>query len=273
MRNLNPGKSRVAARSTGLLALATVLLALPTHSRDLVTRETGPRQLLITYHCDPANRIAFREHMVKQGAPRFEKWKREGVLQDYKLLFNWFVDADTWDMLAILSFRDYRDIDRWRLIEKSSPGGLSKEALALGLPRITYAMDLFWQAASRTRHRDPAKSVFLVIPYVYYPASSLDEYSKYVDGYVVPQFDQWIRDDILVSYSIYINRFQTSRPWQAVFVLEYKDTESFGMREKEVDKVKAELAQDPSWKALGDRKLQIRSEKETATAEQLTPPQ
>jgi hypothetical protein len=108
-----------------------------------------------------------------------------------------------------------------------------------------------------------------MIPYEYYPASSLDEYTKYVSGYVIPQFDSWIRDNILVSYSILVNRFQTSRPWQALFVLEYRDTEAFGEREKEVDKVKAELQKDDAWKSLGDRKLKIRTEKQTATAEEL----
>ncbi len=55
-----------------------------------------------------------------------------------------------------------------------------------------------------------------------------------------------------------------------MFVLEYRDVEAFGQREKEVDKVKAQLQSDTNWKALGDRKLSVRTEKQTTTAEELT---
>jgi hypothetical protein len=179
------------------------------------------------------------------------------------------VDEDTWDMLSILSFGQYDDINRWRQVEQLSPGGLTHAGLALCAPVVTYAMDLLWHNKSETLKSDPAKSVFLTIPYEYYPASSLDEYTKYVSGYVIPQFDSWIRDSILVSYRIFVNRFQTSRPWQALFVLEYRDTEAFGQREKEVDRVKAQLQKDDAWRALGDRKLKVRTEKQTATADEL----
>ena len=233
-------------------------------------RDTGPKHLLITYRCPAASRSAFRDYMISQGVRAFQEWKRTGVVRDYQILFNWFVDSETWDMLSILSFDQYASIDKWRQIEHSTPGGLTREGLALCSPAITYAMDLLWQGRSKIKLPTPAHSVFLTIPYVYYPASSLEQYATYVSGYVIPQFDAWIRDNILVSYKIFVNRFQTGREWQAVFVLEYRDVEAFGQREKEVDKVKAQLQSDANWKALGDRKLSVRTEKQTATAEELT---
>src|SRR5258706_15672174 len=130
----------------------------------------------------------------------FATWKGQGVLKDYHVLFNWFVDADAWDMLSILSLGQYGDVDKWRQVEKTSPGGLTRDGLALCAPSVTYAMDLLWQNHSSTVKSNPAKSVFLIIPYVYYPASTLDQYTNYVSGYVIPQFDAGIRDNTLVGY-------------------------------------------------------------------------
>ncbi len=238
---------------------------------NMAERDTGPKHLVITYQCPPASRVAFRDHMVRSGVRQFEQWKQAKVLKEYHVLFNWFVDGDTWDMLSLLDIGEYTNIDKWRQVERSSPGGLSPEGLALCRPAVTYAMDLLWRNTSGISRSNPGKSVFLMIPYEYYPASTLDEYAKYVTVYVIPQFDRWIRDNVLVSYRIYVNRFQTSRPWQALFVLEYRDTESFGRREKEVDKVKAELQSNEAWKSFGEKKLKIRTEKQTSYAEELVP--
>ena len=240
------------------------------NSAAMGERDTGPKHLLITYRCQAASRSAFREYMINQGIRVFQDWKRTGVVNDYHILFNWFVDSETWDMLSIVSFNQYTDIDKWRQVEHSAPGGLMREGLALCSPAITYAMDLLWERRSKSSTSAPGQTVFLIIPYVYYPASSLEQYTTYVSGYVIPQFDAWIRDNVLVSYRIFVNRFQTGREWQAVFVLQYRDVDAFGQREKEVDKVKAQLQSDADWKALGDRKLSVRTEKQTTTAEELT---
>jgi len=209
--------------------------------------------------------------MAGPGIARFEAWKKKGVFRDYRLLFNWFVESDTFDMLAVLSFDTYPQVLRWVEVEKESPGGLSPEALKLGAPVTNFPMDLTWKQGAGEKRADGGQSVFLTIPYVYYPASSLDAYAGYVDGYVIPQFDGWLKDGVLRSYRIYVNRFQTSRPWQALFLLEYSGVEAFGQREKEVDKVKRRLLADPRWKSLGEHKLAVRVEKETATSFELTP--
>jgi len=258
---------------TRRLCLALIALAAPAvaFAQGAGIREGGPKHLVITYRCPAATRSAFRDYMVRNGVARFEGWKKEGVFQDYRILFNWFVESDTWDMMALLEFEPYAQAARWVDIEQSAPGGLTKEALALCSPLTSYPMDLAWRGGAKGKRTDSVRSVFLTIPYVYYPASSLDDYLKYVSGYVLPQFDAWAKDQVLRGYSIYISRFQTSRPWQALFVLEYMNFDTFGQRETEVDKVKAELARDPSWKGLGDRKLAIRTEKETATAYELLP--
>src|SRR5205823_8063519 len=84
-----------------------------TNSAAMGERDTGPKHLLITYHCPAASRSAFHDYMINQGVPAFQDWKRTGVVGDYYILFSWFVDSDTWDMLSILSFNQYAAVDKW----------------------------------------------------------------------------------------------------------------------------------------------------------------
>src|SRR5689334_10335708 len=93
-------------------------------------RADGPRTLAITYRCNPDQRAMLRDRMLRGGGvARFAGWKKEGVLQDYHILFNSYVDSETYDMLALLTFETYAGVARWREIEKEMPGGLSNDAL------------------------------------------------------------------------------------------------------------------------------------------------
>ncbi len=113
---------------------------------------------------------------------------------------------------------------------------------------------------------DTSKSVFFVIPY---DVVDLEEYKPYVAGYVIPQMDGWIREGVLRSYSLYLNRYYAGKPWDSLLILEYKDMESFGQRENVIAKVRAALSTDPKWKALSDNKKNLGTEKETVLAEEL----
>ena len=254
-----------------LLMAALALPALPAAAQEAQAKDDGPRTLFITYRCEPANRVAFREQMAGTGVRRFENWKKQGVLEDYRLLFNWYVDADSWDMLAVLTFPKYADVDRWREIEKTMPGGMTAEDLKLTSPHVTYSSDLTWSGVSSTTKSDPKKSVFFIIPYVYYP-NTLESYMKYIDALVIPQTKGWLKEGQVASYAIYMNRYPTGRPWQVVFVLEFRDRAAFGQREKMIAKVRADLRKvNPAYQTLSESKLQNRVEKETAIADQLLP--
>jgi hypothetical protein len=198
--------------------------------------------------------------------PRFEKWKQAGLIADYHFLFNWYVDENTWDLMALLNFHKYADVNRWREIERVSPGGLTEESLRLGAPGSTYSADLTWHGVGPVAKNDSSKSVFFVIPY---DVVSLEEYKPYVAGYVVPQIEGWIKEGVLSSYSLYLNRYYAGKPWDSLLILEYKDLESFGQREKIVAKVRAALSADTKWKTLSDNKKNIRTEKEPVLADEL----
>ncbi len=229
-------------------------------------RSTGPTTLAITFRCNPDKRVALREYMLRTGLAQLEGYKEHGVLKDYRVLFNSYLDSDTFDMLFLLNFDKYADVARWRDIEKRAPGGLRAEGLQMITSAVTNSLDGIRHAASP----EPpvrGRSVFFIIPYDF--EVSTDDYVKYLDGYVIPQVTGWIKENVLAAYTIYLSRYPTSRPWSSLFVLEYRDSDAFGLREATVTKVRAALQSDPAWKALSDTKHKIRIEKQTVIAEEL----
>jgi hypothetical protein len=252
----------------GVVAAALGAVASAQEAAVPSDKDAGPKQLVITYRATPATRVAFRQYMVKSGVKEFERYRKDGLVQSYRLLFNRYVDSDTWDLLAVLTFRDYAQTTGWKDVEAEAPGGLSAEALALATPIHTYSMDLLRQGSS-PMPAVPGKSVFFVIPYDYLVATA--DYTKYLDEYVLPQVEGWVRENVLAGYAIYLNRYGTSRPWKSLFILEYRDAASFGARERTIDKVRATLQGNAVWKARSDSKASVRVEKETAVADELWP--
>lgn len=251
-----------AARKPVSLLAAIVLLiaALPAPAQE----DGGPRSLLITYRSTAANRPAFRQYLQGPASARLDALKTAGKIADYQFLFNWYNDALTWDAMAIIQFRDYADVAHWNTLEQTSPGGLDADGLALGQPVITVSADLQWEdgaAAAAGSGR-----VFYLIPYEYRERA---EYTRYVDGYVIPQLKGWMREGVLSRYRIFMNRYPVGASWDALFVYEYKDLESFGRREPVIAKVRGPLRGNPEWAALSAIKQQIRSESENVIADDL----
>jgi len=227
----------------------------------------GPREILITYRAEPANRPAFRAYLQNTEAAQLDKLEREGVLRGYQILFNPFVQPRTWDAMTVLSFNRFADTRRWQEIERTSPGGLTAAGLKLAKPVGTYSADLGWEDAAPDG--GPVKDrVFYVIPYTY---AALDQYRKYIDGYVVPQVQGWIKAGVLSRYGIYMNRYPVGdpEPWDSLFIYEYRDLESFGRRDETTAQIRAQLRTDPVWKQWSDIKSTIRTESENTIAELL----
>ena len=248
----------------GAFAVATLLTltgALPA----LRAQQSGPREILITYRCQPADRPAFREYLERDQIAILEQLKRDGALKRYQVLFNPIV-TETFDAMIVLDFASYASTDRWLAIERKSPGGLTPAGLKLAKPLQTYLADLQWEEG-----KDPpggTKPVFYVIPYSY---SSLDQYKAYIDAYLIPQVRGWMKEGVLNRYSLYLNRYPVGDPWDSLFIYEYRDRESFGKREETIAKVRDGLKNDPVWKHWSDIKATIRSESENTIMEELTP--
>jgi hypothetical protein len=253
---------------TAMLSLATCLAALlcsqPAFAAD--ADDIGPHNLLITYRSEVRDRPAFRDYLTGEGRAPFDKLVKEGALKDYQILFN-TVNTNTWDALVVLSFNRHVDTARWTELERTAPGGLSKKGLKLAKPTNTFSADLAWQASAPDV---PARgSVFYVIPYTY--LTTLAEYKNYVDGYVAPQVQGWMKEGVLSSYRIYMNRFPVGMPWDALFVYQYKDLAAFGRRDATLAKVRESLKDDANWQKLSAIKAKLRTESENTIAEQLDP--
>ena len=233
-------------------------------------RSTGPQTLAIAYRCNPDQRTNLRRAMEGGGVARFENWKRQGILKDYHILFNSYLDSETYDMMSLLTFEDFASVARWKEIEKTSPGGLAVDALRLVTSAVTSPIDVVRNGASKELAK-PGQSVYFLIPYDYLIPT--DNYVTYLDTYVIPQVNGWIEEDVLARYTIYISRYSTSRPWSSLFVLEYRDHDAFGKRESTVAKVREKLKKNPAWVAASESKQKVRIEKQTIIAEELLPNQ
>lgn len=250
---------------TALLALAFAANAQEPSSQ---LHSTGPQTLAIAYRCNPDQRPNLRGAMVHGGVARFENWKQQGILKDYHILFNSYLDSETYDMLSLLTFADFSGVSQWKEIEKTAPGGLPAEALKLVTSAITYSLDSVRTAASKEPPTS-GQSVYFIIPYDYLVPT--DDYVSYLDMYVIPQVNGWIDENVLARYTIYISRYSTSRPWGCLFVLEYRDHQAFGQREATVTKVREKLKSNPAWVKASQNKQKVRIEKQTMIAEELLP--
>lgn len=147
--------------------------------------------------------------MLEGGIQRFERWKQDGILKDYRFLMNWYVDVEQWDAMAMLSFTSYAQVARWKEIEKVSPGGLIRDALELAWPLNSTAADLASHGSSDPP--TPGNSVFFVLPFD--AATPGNTVSGMRDG--------------LAGYSVYTSRYPGGKKWKSLIVLEYRDMDSF----------------------------------------------
>ena len=90
-------------QNAGAFAVA-VLLTLTGALPAVRAQESGPREILITYRCQPADRPAFREYLERDEIAMLEQLKRDGALKRYKILFNPIV-TETFDAMIVLGGR------------------------------------------------------------------------------------------------------------------------------------------------------------------------
>lgn len=186
---------------------------------------SGPLQLIITYRCPPPRRAAFRQFMLQNGIQRFEHWKQDGLLRDYRFLFNWYADVDSWEAMAVLSFPSYDRMARWKEIEHTSPGGLSRDALELALPVTTTAADIVSEGAGEGPFNH-ADGVYFVV------AVDDDNFMGYASGNLVPQLNALLRQGAVSSFQIFSNRYPGGKRWRFLVLLEYSSLDAFGHRPK-----------------------------------------
>jgi hypothetical protein len=218
------------------------------------------------YYAQPGNRTALRDYMTHGGLRQFESWKSQGLFSDFRVLFSSYLDTDLPTMIVLLEFSDPAAAKRWMSIENSTHGGLSREGLSLITSAQTAQMDGIFHGG--LPHSPPREeSVFMIIPYEFYVPAP--EYTKYMQDYGVPQFEGWLKENVLVSYDVYQNRYSASKPWGSLIVFEYRNAEALGQRESVTAKVRTSLQTNPTWKSLSETKAKIRQEREAFIAQEL----
>jgi hypothetical protein len=225
----------------------------------------GTVRMIITYRCRAIDRPPFLAAMRKEGASRFESWKKEGVLSDYLLLFNTVCDTGTWDMMAILSFDTYQQTMRWYQVEESYPAGLSRELLALATPTTSQLAESRWSFGPP---KDRRSAIYMIIPYDH---PDRDVYANFVDAVLVPQFDGWMKEGALGAWSIMLTMHYPGKPHDIWLLLEYNGIDGLTHRNGARAATAERLEQQPDWRLLRGISEGFRSEHEVTIARAIVP--
>ena len=148
------------AAIAGILVCVATLLA-PGAPRAQV-KDGGPTTIVVTYRSTPEKRAAFRAFMQDTGVRDLERLKKEGVFEDYQVLFTSFT-AETvgrFDMALVLQFASFVDAARWKEVDRRAPGGLSAAGLALAVPEATVLA--YPVGRGEALSRDPGKAAHVL---------------------------------------------------------------------------------------------------------------
>ncbi len=263
--------SRPGKRHRALLVLLALLLA-PTGPLSAQEKAKGASRyaqvsLFYSYRCRPENRPAVRKYMDTAGVAQFEEWKSEGVFKDYIILFSSYVHINSvpWDMLVRIDFDRYADTDKWKEIERTMPAGLPAQILALASPENLSVSETL--AASGMESRDAAKAVYDVSYYRFKVPLAVGK--NFIQGYVMPQLDAFMREKVLEGFGLYLNRYE-STDWSYLILSEYADATAFDLRVSNKSQIRSLL--DPAWKTLHDIKTEhIRDEPHGFIAVRIVP--
>ncbi|MDB6169395.1 MAG: hypothetical protein JWM88_2259 [Verrucomicrobia bacterium] len=254
-------------RALALVALALAPLALPAPARAEEKPEP-PTSLVLTYRIEPRNRAAFRSWLETRGARQFEAWKKTGTLKDYRILFSSYVpDSASDDVTLIVDFARFEDTAAWTKIERTMPGGLPPEALALATPQAGVLTDVL--VRSENPSVDHAKAVFTIVKY---GAPSADRYVQYVTDYYVPEYGRLRELGVLAGYSVYLNQNHSHATWDAIIVSEFPDLAAYQASDQAKDDAREELLKNPAWKKAAEAKAGIRRTLSSTNAEAILAP-
>jgi hypothetical protein len=229
----------------------------------------GHVSLFLSYKCPVEHRVAFRAHMGKAGVNEFESWKKQGVFSDYQVLFSSFAYADDAapDMVVRLDFARFADVARWKAVERERPAGLSAEALTMCRPQDSHLARMKWQGAGEKR--DLSKAAYIRIP-VHYKVSA-EDYAKYFESYVKPQYDGWVAEGTLGWWGAYINYLTQGDVWDMMVLYEYRDLTALALRYEVREKVRARLRRDPAWQKQHETKVDVREFERALPMDVITP--
>lgn len=216
--------------------------------------------LTVAVQVRPADRQALRAALYRDQTAVLKKWRTDGLITGYRLLFGRYPDTGQWDAFELLNFTDQNALARWRNAAKE-PFGRRVLALAQKI-ETTPGVVIRGEGA---RSRNPS---ILVIPYQLMVSSQ--EYVSYLDGYTIPQFRGWMKAGILDGYDVVMSSYPAGRHWGALITLRYHDDVALGRRDEIVQATRTALASERSWKALADSKKSVRTEGALTVADEVS---
>ena len=260
-----------AGRWQGAWLIGTAFLLVTASLSAQENTQPGTRypqfSLFYSYRALPENRPALREYMDTAGVTQFEKWKSEGVIKDYMILFSSYVHINSvpWDMLVRIDFNRYADTDKWREVERTMPAGLPPKVLAIASPENLNVGETL--AASGMAYRDAANAVYDVSYYTFKVPPAVGK--NFIQGYVMPQLEAFTRERVLAGYGLYLNKYERT-DWSYLLLSEYADATALDQRVANKSKIRSLL--DPAWKTLNDLKADhIRDEPHGFLAVRIVP--
>ena len=263
----NSPKKRHRALAVVLAVLLIFTPALSAQDKVQAPSHYPQFSIFYSYHSLPENRPALRKYMDTAGVTQFEKWKSEGVFKNYIILFSSYVHINSvpWDMLVRIDFDRYADTDRWREIERTMPAGLPAQILTLASPdnlNVGETLSSFGLGS-----RDADKAVYDVSYYRFKVPLAAGKY--FIQGYVQPQLDAFIREKVLTGYGLYLNKYEGT-DWSYLILSEYADATALDLRVSNKSKIRSLL--DPAWQTLNEMKTDhIRDEPHGFIAERIVP--
>ena len=234
-------------------AILLFLLATSVTANSYVQIHENPVSLIIWYRADSARQPDFAAYLESHAALRFNWWKKNGYFSDYRLLLPTTSTVQSWDAMAILTFKNRTDLQYWIEMEHKYPGGLDNEGLELGYPYRTYVCN---QAYSGGEIPTAANTTYMVKPYGFEDEAL---YRSFCNAYVVPEFRLWQQDGALRNYWIFINQFAEGPDWEVLMVLEYNDP---GERSRAKNYADSILRREPGWDLLNNIKSNARASDE-----------
>jgi len=259
--------NRRLCASTVVLVIFVVVVLQSSPAQEKGPSVARPTQfsMFYTYRCSAEHRPDLRKYMETTGAAQFERWKLQGVVKDYIILFSSYVHINSvpWDMLIRIDFDRYSDTERWKQVERTMPAGLAPQILAFTTPdNLNVGQPL---GSGGMEPRNAAHAIYDVSYYRF--KVPLAAGKDFVQGYVMPQLESFLKEGVLAGYGIYLNQYEGTE-WSYLILSEYSDAETFELRVPNKSKIRTLL--DPAWKALNDIKSEhIRDEPHGFIAERI----
>lgn len=217
--------------------------------------------LVVAMTADAKDRSALLADLSHEQVTALRRWQIRGTISSYRMMFTRAPDAGVWDAMMVLLFPDEAAETRWRRDAPLLNAGVVAGALA-------HVRSIETTPCEEVRREGPAgrpSGPTLVVPYR--AQISPTDYLAYLDGYTIPQFHGWMKDNVLAGFEIVTSRYPAGREWNALILLNYRDDASLARREQETAKVRADLTSDAGWRAYSESKKNIRTEGRLAVAD------